>query len=101
MKALIKVSVPSLHRKKVLLRSLMTNAKSVEACPLICVPDVDMLSAYAVAGEENMSQKLYEICCRKDLFQCTRNLSEAERLGCVWPLKHNRPLRMTVLEIRR
>ena len=78
----------------------MTNAKSVEAYQPSGVPAVEVWYAYDVAGEENMSQMLCEIFCRKDLFQCCRNLSKAERLGCVWPLQHNRPLRMTALETR-
>ena len=91
---------PPLHRRKVLLRNLMTNAKNVEAYPPSCVPDVEMLSAYGVAGEENTSQRPYEICCRRDLSQSYRNSREAERLCCVWLLRHNRLLRMTALEIK-
>ena len=78
----------------------MANAKNVEAYPPSCVPDEKMLSAYDVAGEENTSQRPYEISCRKDLSQCCRNSSETERLSCVWQLQHNRPLRMTALEAR-
>ena len=79
----------------------MTNAKSVEAYQPSGVPAVEVWYAYDVAGEENMSQRPYEISCRKDLSQCCRNSSEAERLGCVWLLQHNRLLRMTALETRR
>ena len=61
----------------------MTNAKNVEAYPPSCVPDVEMLSAYGVAGEESTSQRLYEIFCRRDLSQCCRNSSETDRLRCV------------------
>ena len=92
--------VLSLHWKSIRLRSLMTNAKSVEAYQPSGVPAVEVWYAYDVAGEENMSQRPCVISCRKDLSQCCRKSSETERLSCVWQLQHNRPLRMTALEAR-
>ena len=77
------MNVQLLRRRKMRLKTVMASATNVEVSPRNSVPSVAALSANGVAGEENTSQKLYEIFCRRDLSQCCRNSSETDRLRCV------------------